>query len=154
MPKEEFFFTLEKFLKEQNRAIISNEVVKDVFVYLSVKNGDFYFENIKIASFNESKIFAFLFFNQLKIESILVDDSFKNMFPQKIDSIQLTHSIINPLNVIISANGEFGVANGILNLKDRTIRVEIIASDTLLKNRQILSKLKKEEDKLIYESSY
>ncbi len=76
MPKIELYFSLEKFLKKE-KFIISNEIIKDKWLFLSLKDGEGYFEGIKFADIANIKAYPLGFFNYISIENIIVDESLK-----------------------------------------------------------------------------
>ncbi len=152
MPKVEAYFTLEKFAKEQ-KVIISDEEIKDKWIYLLLKDAVCYFEGIKFADVAQIKVYPLFFFNYINIQNIVIDKDLSKFFPQNIFNISGYYHIFNPLNITLSGSGDFGEAKGVLNLKDKTIKIIITPSEELNKS-SIKSKLKQEEDKLIYESSY
>lgn len=153
MPRVELYYSLEKILKEE-KIIISDETIADKWLFFSLKDSVAYFEGIKFANISNVKVFTFGFFNYVSIEDVKVDESLKKFFPENISNIKLYYHIFNPLKATIKGVGDFGEADGFIDLKDKKIKIVITPSEELSKNSNILSKLKKEEDKLVYESSY
>lgn len=153
MPKVELYFTGERFLKEQ-KVIISDENYSDKLIYLELKDGDIYFEGIKFLNFENIKVAPLLLFNSITLRNAKVNEDFIRFFPKNIEKISIYQSIINPIKIYLSGSGDFGVASGEIDLIEKKIYIEIEPSTLLNQKRALISKLKKVEDKLIYESSY
>ena len=150
-PKVELYYLLEKSLKEKN-IIISNETITDTWYGLKIENATLYVAGAKVAKAAQLNFNFFLFYNTLKINEIKMDKSLSNMAPKEVNHFSAIYSVINPLNIILDAEGSFGVLDGTVNLKNR--KVEILFPVT--KEIKTIKKfLKKDKEKgWLYETNY
>lgn len=153
MPKENLFFTLEKFLAKE-KVVISNESHSDNLISLSVRNAEVSYDKLAFGNIEKISAYPLIFVNYLSISDTFISNDFKNMFPRKIDSITALYSIFYPFKVLLSFDGDFGEASGSIDIKDRLVQIELTPSEKIKKNRSFMGKFKKVEDKFIYEYRY
>ncbi|XPV67453.1 MAG: hypothetical protein ACNI25_09005 [Halarcobacter sp.] len=154
LPKVELFNLLEKNL-EKNSIIISNEIKKDKYISLQVKDSTIYFEKIKSAYIENIDIFTLLFYSKIEFKNILVAKEFQNFLPQKISNITIKHSIIDFKTAYIKASGDFGSLNGNVDILNRKL-VAILEPSSIMKSkyRNLLSQFKLKDGKYYYEQRF
>ena len=150
MPKQELYYALEAELLKQGVEINEKQIEEGIFS-LSVKEADIYVKGIHIASVDEMQFFTLLFYSSLNIEVLKMDDSLKSFVPLEISKTVLMHSVLSPFEAFVTTMGSFGLAEGIVNLKKRTLRIDLIDVKEI---KTFRSELKKDEKGWYYETSF
>jgi hypothetical protein len=150
MPKEELYFSLEKVLAKQGIEINEAQISEGWFT-LKLHELTVYAKGIKMANIQDVECFTLLFYTHIMVNGVTVDKALKSMLPTKIETLQLTHSVLSPLQVQIEGKGSFGVATGTIDLTARKIHIEFEKSAKLGTFR---SQLKHGKEGWYYESTY
>ncbi len=126
MPKDNLYFTLQKYLAKEK--IYINSKIKSN-LKLTLYNGTIYQNDIDFAYFKKIDIMPFLLYNNIKVKNLKIN--FQNY---KIKTLNITYSILNPVKIYISGKSSFGIISGEINLLKRFIRIYILnLSDVNLK---------------------
>jgi len=151
MPKEELFFALEKELKHYD-VVIDEERLEENLLSLNLVNAHIYVKGIEVATVEKMNIFTLLFTSNINIKALTLDDSLKSFAPQHIEVANISHSLLSPMHAHIEAKGSFGLLEGEIDLKTRTLRVDF--TETTAEIAKIRANLKKDEKGLYYETSF
>jgi uncharacterized membrane protein len=151
MPKEELYFTLEKELAKQDIEINEKKIEEGAFS-LNLIEATIYVKGIKVATVQKVNVFTLLFYTNINLTSLLLDESLSSFAPKKIDVANVSYSIVNPFYVNIEAEGSFGLLKGIVNLNERNLRIDFM--ETTKDINSIKSNLKKDEKGLYFETSF
>lgn len=150
MPKQELYYKLEEVL-DRYEVRLNEAEVSEGFFSLNLKQVNVYVKDIKVATIEEVSLFSLLFYSSMKVQSLKVDDSLKNMVPEETKSALLRHSIFSPEEVLVEASGSFGTLTGEIDLNTRQVHLDFNES----KNIQMLKPaLKKSEKGWVYETSF
>lgn len=152
-PKEKFYYTFESFISEYH-LYISHEDITDSLFYLDADNGEVLLDNQVVASIENIRISPWIFFNRLSLSNLTVSPVYRNFFPGKIDTVTLTYSLLNPFDITIHGEGDFGHFNGKYNLMNQTLRIVFDATYQLRRYGLLVSKLHQEKEGLVYESNF
>ena len=150
MPKQEIYYLLEQEL-EKNDIKISSEKISEGWFTLRIQEPSIYVKGIKVATVKEIELFTLLFYTRGSLEGLLLDRSLERFAPREIDQAVVTHSVVNPLNMMIDARGLFGEAEGRVNVMERQIRMKFSQRKNL---GMLSSKLKKDGEGWLYETSF
>jgi len=150
MPKEEFYFALEKVLAKQGIEINESQISEGLFS-LKLHDLTVYAKGIKMATIQDVECFTLLFYTHVTISGVTVDKALKSMLPTKIEKLQFTHSVLDPLHVQIEGEGSFGTAMGTVGLTERKVHIDFEKSAKLGTFR---SHLKHGKEGWYYESTY
>ena len=118
---------------------------------LHIKDATVYVKGIKIATIEELNLFTLLFYSSVKIEALKIDESLKSFTPLDINKTVIMHSVLSPFKAFVTSIGSFGMAEGIIDLDKRSIRMDIIDANDI---KAFKSQLKKGEKGLYYETSF
>jgi len=150
MPKEDLYFTLEQSLQTED--IIIQETKRETGLFtLKLKEAKVFYKGIEIASIDEIDFFTLLFYTTVEIKGLHFDDSLRTFVPGDIDNVLLVHSLVSPLSVSLTALGDFGLAEGKVDLRARKVRIDIVEAKAI---QNIKAELKKDEKGLYYETSF
>ena len=150
MPKIDLYYTLENKLIK--KGIETNEKsVKEGVFSLVLEEADTYVQGIKVVRLNEVNIFTLLFYSKIHVSGVSIDDSLKSFMPGTVDNAVATHSVLSPFKVFVRLNGSFGLADGIVNLKSKKMRLNFKDSKKL---NGIKKQLRKDEKGWYYEKSF
>lgn len=149
-PKRELYYLLESNLLKYD-IIIHNEALKDGFFDLKIEHPELYFKGIQIAKIEEISLFSLLVYSQLKAKGVNIDDSLRSWMPEKIDTLKVNYEWMHPKSIALSMEGSFGVADGYIELNQRTIHMDLTKEGSL---GPLKSLLKKGEKGWYYEASF
>ena len=142
MPKDNLYYTIQKYLSKEN--IYINSDIKNSF-NLNLKNGDIYENGVNFAKFQQIKIYPFIIFNQIKAKNITIE--FQNL---KINNLKITYSIINPIKIYIKGISNFGKIEGEINLIKKFVKVYILN----LTNNNLKNFLQKDKKGYFYYAKF
>ena len=142
MPKDNLYFTLQKYLAKEN--IYINSKINS-FNTLNLENGTVYYNGMDIITFNKIKIFPFVFFNRIDVNNLKI--KLENLDIKQAD---ITYSILNPLKVYIKGSSNFGDIDGEIDLIKRKIKIYILN----LNNRFLKNMLKKDKKGYFYYAAF
>lgn len=142
MPKDNLYYTAQKFLAKE-KVYINSDIKSGLILDLS--NGKIYQNGIDFADFQNVKILPFLLFNKIEAKNIEI-----NMQNLRIDNLNISYSILNPVKVYIKGMANFGKIDGEVNLLKREIKVYILN----LTNGNIKSFLKKDKKGYFYYAKF
>ena len=132
MPKDSLYYYGEHELKKY-KIIVSNEEVKNNALSLKINHSKLYYDSIESAEIKSIDITLLGLYNLIMIKGIKLSTVASNFIPLKIDSVEIKYSILNPLHVLLNANGEFGVAVAEFNISDSNLSVVVKPSTLMLK---------------------
>ncbi|QSZ40704.1 hypothetical protein GJV85_00740 [Sulfurimonas aquatica] len=145
-PKSNAYFFLEKNLK-QFEVIVSQERVEDKLFSLNIKDMHVSVKGIDSALIKEADITLLLAYNSIAFSDIKLSSLVDSFAPSKIDSVKITHTVLNPLYIICEGVGEFGEATATLSILDRSVDVVLTPSKMMLsKYQKSLRQFKKDEN--------
>jgi len=150
MPKQELYYKLEESLAKQDVRINEQHIDEGLFS-LSLENADVYVKGIKVAHVKKLTFFTLLFYSEVKVKGVMLEESLKAVAPRQMDSAVARYSILSPLEAKVEARGSFGTIAGEVNLSKRILHLDFIEAKKIetLKNL-----LKKGEKGWYYETSF
>lgn len=154
-PKVSVYYFAEEMLKEYG-IIISKEEAVDNGLTLTLSHGIVSFKGIDSATLDELNIKLFGVYNSLDVNGVLLSSTAAAFVPLKIEHIEASYSVINPLYAIASAEGEFGSAELEFSILDNSIHLLLKPSKLMLqKYKSTLRNLKKnEEGEYVYDKTF
>ncbi len=153
MPKENLWFTAEYFLKK-NSLIVSNEKIKDFGFLLDIKDGNLYFEDLKIAKIKDFKAFPYIFYNLFLLKNINTTKEVENIINLQIKNLKLYQSVIKPFKVFIKGEANVGEISGFLDIKKRALKLVLTPLASFKNKKSLLRFFKKTKEGFVYEYSF
>ena len=150
MPKQELYYKLEKEL-EKKAVKINEKSIDEGLFSLTINEADIYAKGIKLASIEKLSFFTLLFYTNMEVENLVLDNSLKAMAPTKTDAISVSHALWNPVHININAKGSFGGLSGNAALVEKTMRLDFNDTKGI---EMFKSKLKNDEKGWYYEASF
>ncbi|MCB4744734.1 MAG: hypothetical protein LGB07_03655 [Sulfurovum sp.] len=123
MPKEEMYFRLEQELAKEGIEINEASTEESIF-HFNLHDVSIYTKGIKVAHIDEVEFLTLLAYTRITVHGLDVDEGLKSMLPERIENLFLTYSMIAPLTVYIESKGSFGIAKGVLSLKERVLHMD------------------------------
>jgi len=150
MPKRALYHKLEAVLL-QNDIKINEKNIEEGLFSLTLHDAKVYVKGIQLATVEKIDFFSLLFYTNVEVEKLILDESLKNVAPTQIDEIEVTHAIWNPLNLSLEAQGSFTAIEGQVSLVDRNMRVDFNETKNI---EMIKASLKQDEKGWFYETSF
>lgn len=153
VPKEKLYFTFETFISEYH-LYINNEVLTNHILYLDIDNGEVLLDNSLFGTIENIRITPWIFINRITISNLSISPLYRTFFPGKIESMNITYSLLHPLEISIYGEGDFGHFIGRYDLINKKMRVIFEATTQLRSYGILVSKLHQEKEGLVYESNF
>lgn len=133
--------------------IISQEKIKDKFLFLELNDGDIYLKDILSANFEQIRVCTLFVFSQIKLQNLKTSKNIENILSFNVEEGVVRHFFWNPFVLNLKGQGDFGEAFGQIDLREKKGVLTIIPS---VKFEEIAKKLgnqikKNEEGFYIYE---
>ncbi|MEA3228740.1 MAG: hypothetical protein U9P38_06695 [Campylobacterota bacterium] len=153
-PKIGLYYLAEQQIKPFG-VIISQEEIKDNGFALSLQNANISLKGVDTANIGYTDLKLLVLYNSLNIQKIELSSMADSFAPLNIDSITITHSIINPLFITGEAKGGFGEGTLNIDILKRVVTIKLIPSKNMKqKYKSTLRNLKKNSDgEYIYEKN-
>lgn len=146
MPKESFYFLLEKEL-QKFEAVISNEQAKERLLSLDLTNLEISFKEIDVAKVKTANITLLAFYNSLRVSGMELSSLADAYVPPHIEDLELRYTLLNPLQVTADIVGDFGEAAVAFSLLDRELKAVVNPSKLMqTKYKKSMRMLKKDEN--------
>lgn len=154
-PKAGMYYLLEHELKTYD-VLISGETLQESGFGLNIKDAHIFVKSIEGAVMKECDITLLLLYNTINAKEITLSQSLKSFVPLKIDTVQISHTILSPLRIKLHANGEFGRAEVSLHILEKTLHAELMPSEIMNKEyKNSLTEFEKSENGgLVYDKSF
>ncbi len=153
-PKEQLYYFLEKEL-EKKKVVISDEILKEDIFSLNTKEAKIYFEGINVSKVEYFSFKSYIFYSKVEISNMVLIDTFSNFAPSPIESLVITHNLLNPIKIDIKSHGLFGDLNGEIDLLSRVLKIELKQSNIMKsKYSNILKNMRFEDGRYIYEYKF
>ena len=154
-PKVYFYYALEEQLHGKN-ITISEEKVYDKGFSLAVDDGKTFYDDLVVGTFEKLSMLPLVLFNQVSIENFTISEDMSRFAKGNIEEVTITHHMISPLKLHLSAHADMGDVTAEVNIQDRNVSLLLIPSESLLKLSPFwLRKLKKtDEGGYLYETAY
>ncbi|MDX1294950.1 MAG: hypothetical protein R3302_01700 [Sulfurimonadaceae bacterium] len=144
-PKVNLYYLFEEQMAPYG-VVVDGEQLKDRGLCLEIGDATLYAKGIDSATAERISVKLFGLYNRIAVENTQLATAFTKFFPSEITHIEVTHAVWNPTNVIVNATGDFGSANAVISLLERSVTARVTPSE-LMKKRfgSTLRKLKKDE---------
>ena len=150
MPKERLYYALEEVLEKEHIQINEKSIKEGIFSF-EIEEASLYVEGIKVATIENISFWTLLFYTHIEVKEVHIDSSLKNMLPKELVYGSMIHSVQNLFSASLKANGSFGVIEGVIDAKKRSIHMDFIEAKEL---QSIQSHLKKGDKGWYYETSF
>jgi hypothetical protein len=141
LPKKNIYYFIEHKLIDKNIQLV-NEKIDDKLFSFSLSSMDILYNQINVAKVENILISPYLFSNTIEIKKIHINEILKNTMPSKIENIKIVYSLLNPLNVELSASGDFGIIEGTIGIFTRLLIAKIQISNSFKTRFSVLSQNK------------
>lgn len=154
-PKIGMYYFLEHKLKAYD-VLISGETLQDKGLSLSIKNAQIFVKSIDGATIEECDMTLLLFYNSVNARVITLSQIAKPFVPLQIDTLQISHTILNPLRINLHTKGEFGTAEVSFHVLEKTLHVELTPSEIMNKEykNSLTEFTKSENGGLTYDKTF
>jgi len=132
-PKVSLYYFLEEQLKKEGVIISSEEIVDNGFT-LSITDADISVKSINSASITHTYIGIFFIYNYIKLQDIKLSSALKSFIPLHLDSVDISYSVFNPLNIELHGVGEFGKIDGSFDITKMFMHLSLKPSKLMIKN--------------------
>lgn len=153
LPKSELYYSAEEALAPTH-LYLSGEEVHDRLFYLDIDNATMLLDTVEIGSITHIRFLPLIALNRITMSEIEFSGDFATLFPAGIEYLNFTHSLLHPMSIAITGEGEFGPFDGEIDLIKNRLTLHFTPSPLLRQYPLLLSKLRKSDEGLIYETSF
>jgi len=150
MPKLSLYYYLENKLA-QNGIVIYDEKAESSISNFKLSHAKVSFQGADIAEIGNLKVTPFIVYNRIDAKNIELIGVAKQFADIEIDTLKAIHSVLKPYIVKLNLKGNFGLAEGYINLKQRVVHIDIVNEEDISKIKKFL---KKSEKGWYYESKF
>jgi len=150
MPKRHFYYQAEQILASEGIKI-NEKRIDEGFFTLTIEDAIVYVQGIDLIHIASAQLTSLLFYTDIVLKDVQLDDSLASMAPTSLRSITLKHTLFSPKEVAISGEGDFGVFQGNIDIASRTIHIDFEETAQL---GALKRQLKKGEKGFYYEKSF
>jgi len=145
-PKISIYYFLEEELQKQGVVISAEEVVDSGFS-LQLSHANVSYKGIDSARVANLEVNIFELYNSVNAQDILLSSAAESFVPLKINTIDVSYSILNPLHVTGNAEGEFGSLEMEYTILENSVELMLEPSKLMLKShKSTLRNFVKSED--------
>lgn len=142
-PKESIYYLAEQEVKKY-KVVFSNEKITDSGFSLGLSNITASYNSIHSANIENINMKMFLIYNSISAKNIKLSDMTASFIPLHVKNVDISYTILNPLVIGLNATGEFGIAEGEVNILDRNISIVVTPSKMMeTKHKDTLMNLRK-----------
>ena len=134
-PKSSAYFFMEANLKKFD-VVISNEILKENTFSLDVRNLHISVKGIDSATIKKVNFKFLILFNSIKFQNIELSSLVTSFVPAKINEINISYTLFNPLYLNAHGVGRFGDIKVKINLLKRELRAVLKPSQKMLRSYQ------------------
>ncbi len=132
VPKINLYYQLDHLIKPYG-VILSGEEIEDKRLWLSIKDGVLFYQQIESAKIETIDVMLFVLYDQIRVENIRLSSTLEGFLPPEIEHITLRYSVLDPLKVTLEGVGDFGELSGELLLRERSMKVTLKPSTLMTK---------------------
>ena len=126
---------------EPMKIFINETGVSDHLLTLNLEGATLIYQDVEAATIDEISLTTLLFYNSLSVSPFRVKEELAGFVPPKIETLRMTQTILMPHRISIEASGDFGSAQGYVDLLARKVRLNITFSSLVNRNYQALLKI-------------
>ncbi len=154
-PKVSAYYFLETQLKKYD-LIISSETPIDSGLSFNIQNATVVFKSIESAEIENINIKIFGLYNRVRVDNIELSSAVASFVPTKVSSVDISYHIGDPLHINAKVVGEFGTAEAVVDILERSVHLKLLPSAVMSKKyRHTLKNLKKSEDgEFVYDKTF
>ncbi len=153
LPKSNLYYSAEKALSSTH-LYLSGEQISDRLLYLDVHDATLLLDDMSIGSVEHIRLIPLILFNRVTITSVEFNGEFAALFPEGIDNLSFTYTLLHPLTVNIEGTGGFGPVQGEIDLSKHRLTLLFEPSPIMRNYPLLLAKLHKSDEGLVYETSF
>jgi len=150
MPKEQILYTALNTLSKE-RVNFTIKDISDYGIYADIKETTVIYDKMRVAKIEDMKLFVFLIYNKLSLDSVELKGSFKNMLNVTLLEGSLSYMIFNPYKIFIDAKTTIGDISGSFDIKTSKIKL-FLKPNQRFNNFKYKRYFKKRDGGYVYES--
>ena len=136
---EKFDTSIKATLENDNLSYVAN-------------NSKIYYQNKNTVIAKSFKLEPYFFYNKMEANGIGLHGIAASFFPKKIKKLEIVYSLLDPTNILLSGNGDFGKFTGYVEIVEKKVVINLVPSSILKKKYSYLMKyLKKNKKYYTYE---
>ena len=145
IPKQSLYYAAEKELQKEKIIFSNEEIVQNAFS-LELKHLDLSYASIESAKAQSVNVKLFALYNSIVIKGVELSSVASAFAPLRVERLEVRYSVLNPLNALFSANGEFGEIEGQFNIKDKNVSLILKPTPLMLNQyKSTMREFKKNE---------
>lgn len=127
-PKDRLFYLLLDDLKDK-KVIFTNVNLQNNLFSLKINNSNILYDGIKAVKIDSIALKTYILSNNILIKNIYINDVFKEFLPPRINNIDISYNILNPLKIDISIYSKLFKGVGYFSILSNKITLKIKFSE-------------------------
>ncbi|MDD5158774.1 MAG: hypothetical protein PHI47_01885 [Sulfuricurvum sp.] len=153
LPKTNIYYAAEESLASTH-LYLNGEQVNDRFFYMDVRDATLLLNSMPIGTVEQIRILPLIVYNRVTVSSVNFSGEFASLFPEGIEYITFTYTLLHPFSIMINGEGGFGPVQGEIDLSNERLTLLFEPSQIMRAYPLLLAKLHKSDEGLAYETSF
>ncbi len=153
LPKAHIYYLGEEALSSAH-LYLNGEQVNDRFVYLDVRDATLLLNSMPIGTVEQIRLLPLIVYNRVTVSTVNFSGEFTSLFPEGIENVTFTYTLLHPFSIIIEGSGGFGPFHGEMDLNTQRLTLLFEPSQIMRSYPLLLAKLHKSDEGLAYETSF
>lgn len=153
LPKANIYYSAEEALSSANLHL-NGEQIHDRFFYLDVSDAVLLLNSMPIGTVEQIRFLPLIVYNRITVNSVNFNGEFASLFPEGIEHLTFTYTLLHPFSIIIEGSGGFGPVHGEIDLSNERLTLLFEPSQIMRAYPLLLAKLHKSDEGLAYETSF
>lgn len=154
LPKANLFYFAEKELSKQ-RIVLNDEKLSDFLGFFKVDGAKVYYDGLHVGDIDDINFIFTIFYNHISLNEANFNDNLRQFIPKEIKNLTVRGTILFPVRLFISGDGDFGEISGHVDLYNKKVKLKLYPQKDFVKRYPaIAQQFKKIKDEYIYETTY
>lgn len=153
LPKTNIYYAAEESLASTH-LYLNGEQVNDRFFYMDIRDATLLLNSMPIGTIEQIRVLPLIVYNRVTVSSVNFSGEFASLFPEGIEYITFTYTLLHPFSIMINGEGGFGPVQGEIDLSNERLTLLFEPSQIMRAYPLLLAKLHKSEEGLVYETSF
>lgn len=153
LPKANLYYSAEEALSSEH-LYLNGEQIHERFFYLDVRDATLLLNSMPIGTLEQIRLLPLIVYNRVTVSSLNFNGEFASLFPEGIETLTFTYSLLHPLSISIEGVGGFGPVHGTIDLSSERLTLLFEPSQLIRAYPLLLAKLHKSDEGLVYETSF
>lgn len=153
VPKVNLYYFGEKILSEYQTKILGEEF-HDNGLGFDINNLEMYYNDVFVSNIGSFSFVSYIFYTTIDINTIKVDQMLKKFSVVDMESIQITHSVVDPIHLNISVESGVGSVSGYVDIVQQSLHLVFTPNKKSKEYKGVLKHFKLINGEYVHERNF